>query len=212
MVAFPGGTRQDNSTIGYDFIMNFFSDLGGLSTPSGIPNLSSSILFTIALLVASGCSIPFFIAFPLIFTHSVWSKILSTAGSVLGIVAFISYGGVALSPWDVTGDIHGVFVFLAFITIFIMAILYTVAMFMSQLFQLSYKLMFLAFTLMFGSYVVILYLDSGLVVQTLGQKLVVYGEIVFFSLSAFMARNRFLATNYYPKPLLEDIMVYLKQK
>ena len=35
MFTYPGGTFTDETTVGYDFFRNFFSDLGRVTAPNG---------------------------------------------------------------------------------------------------------------------------------------------------------------------------------
>ena len=63
MFTYPGGTYTGESTSGYDFFRNFFSDLGRVRVMDGTPNTVSLVLFFLALVLAGSGLIVFFIAF-----------------------------------------------------------------------------------------------------------------------------------------------------
>ncbi|MCA1623860.1 MAG: hypothetical protein LC778_08670, partial [Acidobacteria bacterium] len=68
MLLYPGGTFNDQTSQGYSFFRNFFSDLGMTETRNHASNIISMILFTSALAsVGIGLAI-FFIAFAQFFT------------------------------------------------------------------------------------------------------------------------------------------------
>ena len=51
MVFYPGGTLHDNTTIGYQFFYNYFSNLGEWTARNGEPNTISAYLFNSALII-----------------------------------------------------------------------------------------------------------------------------------------------------------------
>ncbi len=87
MLLYPGGTFNDQTSQGYSFFNNFFSDLGMTRTRNDASNTISMILFTSASTgVGFGLAI-FFIAFAQLFTTTRSSKLLSALGAVFGVVA-----------------------------------------------------------------------------------------------------------------------------
>ena len=64
MSFYPGGTYSDNSTAGYAFTQNFFSDLGRTAAHDGAPNTASMALFIITVCLAGLSLIVFFSAVP----------------------------------------------------------------------------------------------------------------------------------------------------
>ena len=51
MSVYPGGTIHDNSTIGYSFSKNFFSDMGAYAARNEEPNYLSMIIFSSSLTI-----------------------------------------------------------------------------------------------------------------------------------------------------------------
>ena len=45
MLSYPGGTIHDQSTVGYSFTSNFFSDMGAYEARNGDPNYLSMFEF-----------------------------------------------------------------------------------------------------------------------------------------------------------------------
>ena len=45
MLSYPGGTIHNQSTAGYSFTSNFFSDMGAYEARNGEPNYLSMIFF-----------------------------------------------------------------------------------------------------------------------------------------------------------------------
>lgn len=73
MFTYPGGTFTDETTVGYDFFRNFFSDLGLVTALNGQPNTISLILFFLALSIVG-------IGIVLLFIPSVISSQMTKQG------------------------------------------------------------------------------------------------------------------------------------
>src|SRR5579863_5349516 len=63
MVLYPGGTVPVAATRGYQFFVNFFSDLGQTRTQSGAWNYPSMVLFTASMAMAGTGLGTFFVTF-----------------------------------------------------------------------------------------------------------------------------------------------------
>ena len=110
MYFYKGGTYIDPTPVGYIFWQNYFSDLGRTVAHSGIPNMTSFILFTVTLSLWGITQIPFYITFPTLFKSYSNLRKVSICGSSLGIISGISYVGIAFTPSDITGSLHDLFV------------------------------------------------------------------------------------------------------
>ena len=67
MLSYPGGTIHDQSTSGYSFTSNFFSDMGAYKARNGEPNYLSMIFFSISLMFVGVSFTLYYLALPIIF-------------------------------------------------------------------------------------------------------------------------------------------------
>lgn len=193
MFAYPGGTFTGESTIGYDFFRNFFSDLGRVTTPNGEPNTVSMILFVTALTLAGGGLILFFIAFRSFFTNDGTGPLLSLLGTVIGVISGLCFVGIALAPYDLFFDIHYQLVFWAFRTFLIAVAVYSLVIFRQSTYPRRYGWIFVAFTVFLAGYILLLEFGpeattpAGLVIQATGQKVIVYVSILSVMAQSWLA-------------------------
>lgn len=184
MLLYPGGTFNDQTSQGYSFFNNFFSDLGMTRTRSNASNTISMILFTSASTgVGIGLAI-FFIAFAQLFTSPRSSKRLSTLGAVFGVVAGICFIGVALTPWNLYLDAHNLFVRWAFRSFLAAVILFIIVAWQKKSLPRRFAWVFIAFAVVLAGYVLLLTFGpsvrtrEGQMIQATGQKIIVYASIV----------------------------------
>ncbi len=107
---------------GFDYLGYYFSDLGAVVAKNGEPNPISSTLFTITVMVVALTLVPFWLIIRSMFRKSKLEKILSIAGSVLGLMAFPFLIGVAISPMDTQLETH-ILMTLIFFSLFVLATL-----------------------------------------------------------------------------------------
>lgn len=183
MFAYPGGTYSDFNTRGYSFFQNFFSELGLARTHNGEPKMVSLVLFIIAMILSGSGMIAFFTVFPLFFQSTTIKRALSLFGSGLGILSGICFIGVAAAPADVNLSLHGDFVIWAF-RLFPAAVLcYVIVLFLEKNFPRGYAWELVVFLLLLIGYLVLLEYGpkigtfGGMVVQAVGQKIIVYASI-----------------------------------
>ncbi len=172
MVFYPGGTPTNPNTQGYSFWENWLSDLGLIQSYSGENNIVSMILFTSALTFWGLSLIPFFLALRSLFTESQLEKVFSTIGSVLGVIAGIGLVGIAYTPADILGLLHITFVYIAYLSLFVLGILYSITLFKSKRLPKQYAIIFLIWTIIF-----FLTLSMGIV----GQKIGRFSTIISFA-------------------------------
>ena len=180
MFFYQGGTYIDPNTSSYLFWNNFFSDLGRTIAHSGRSNKISFIIFTLTMSIWGISQIPFFIAILSFFKHDKVMKQLSLIGSVLGILTGISYIGIAFTPSDTLNYIHNFFVLVAFSSIFLSIIIYSITIYHDESYSnfFSYALTVSAFIL--AIYYIVLFIfpknniPEGLLIHVVGQKIAVY--------------------------------------
>lgn len=193
MVAYPGGTFTGETTEGYDFFRNFFSDLGRVTAPNGRPNIVSLILFFIALTLAGIGLVLFFIAFRSFFTNDGIGILLSLLGTVIGIASGLCFVGIACAPYDLFFDIHYQLVFWAFRTFLVSVAIYAYVIFRQNNYPRRYSWIFVAFTIFLAAYLTLLTYGpeastpSGLVIQATGQKVIVYASILSVMAQSWLA-------------------------
>jgi hypothetical protein len=134
------------------------------------------IFFTIALTIWGLSLIPFFLALRTLFTEKQIEKILSTIGSFLGIIAAIGLIGIAYTPADILGLLHIIFVYIAYLSLFILGVLYSITLFRSKILPRQYAIVFLIWTVLF-----FLTLSMGII----GQKIGRFTTVICFALTGY---------------------------
>ena len=113
MLVYPGGTFPNPATHGYQFFINYFSDLGQTRTQSQASNYPSMFLFASAVVLVAGALVTFFRTF------SAFLKPKATAPSSLrlnriatrfGVASAVCFVGLALVPENIFAAGHFLFV------------------------------------------------------------------------------------------------------
>lgn len=186
MLFYSGGSQFYPTESGYSFFNNFFSDLGTRTSYSQKSNLISSILFTIALTAMGISIIPFFIAFYFIFQKKKFIQIIVGLGSSLGLISAISYVGIGFTPWDIYLTTHMWFVYIAFPLTLPAILLFSTAIFLDDKIANVMAVVYLTLALILIGYIYLLFwgpetsTDVGRKIQVVGQKIIVYAEVVTF--------------------------------
>ncbi|MCO5185842.1 MAG: hypothetical protein M9928_16570 [Anaerolineae bacterium] len=184
MFLYPGGTSADATTTGYSFTENFFSTLGLLTAENGDANTISAILFFIALTVAGLGLITFFVAMLPLFWERRLPRMLALIGAIFGVLAGISFIGVAFTPADLLLDAHVRFVFWAFEAFFVAVLFSMVAVLFTRRYPNRYAVVYGVFAVLLAIYIGLLFNGpgtdtvDGLRIQATGQKLIVYAAII----------------------------------
>ncbi|HUU77569.1 MAG TPA: DUF998 domain-containing protein [candidate division Zixibacteria bacterium] len=193
MIFYPGGTRDNYYETKYNFLENFFSDLGRVETFLGESNIISHSLFTTALTIVGLALIAYFIIFPFFIKENKAAKWLSIIGSINGIVSGINYIGIGFAPYDIRpeiGALHTNFVYIAFTSSILTILLYTIAIFLEREYPNVYSWIFIIFGIILVGYLIILYAGpstsnyTGLLINVVGQKIIIYSEIIFFGIQS----------------------------
>jgi hypothetical protein len=197
MLTYSGGTYDDPTAGGYSFTRNFLSNLGMVTAISGQPNWVSAGLFFFSLAAAGSCLMIFFIIFSHFFRNSRLQSVLSLIGSALGVLAGISFVGIAFSPADISRPLHIQFVMWAFRLFPLAVLFYVPVMFLNKAYPKPYAWVFAVFCLMLIGYYLLLtngpsYTSpEGLVIQVVGQKVIAYASILSIFIQS-MGAYRFI--------------------
>ena len=195
MLFYPGGTLVDPTTSGYSFLTNYFSDLGLTWTHARLRNTVSAILFVTALVSAAVALVLSFLAFPQFFSHSRSGKFLSGMGSIFGAITGVCFIGVAFTPANLYLGTHLAIMMWAFRTFSVAVICYTIVIFCERDYPNRFGFVFVAFAALLVLYVLLLAVgppyDSpeGIVIQAVGQKIIVYASVISILIQAFGARR-----------------------
>jgi hypothetical membrane protein len=203
MLTYAGGSIDDHSARGYSFTHSFLSNLGMLTALSGNQNWISAVLFFISLAAAGACLVIFYVIFPRLFQATRAQRILCLIGSIFGVLAGISFVGIAFAPADIARPAHVQFVMWAF-RLFPLAVLcYVPVMFMDKRYPKLYAWVFAVFCfLLIGYYLLLTNGPSfnspeGLIIQVVGQKAIAYASILSIGIQSIGA-YRFLGKSLQP--------------
>lgn len=198
MALYAGGTSLDPHARGYSFAANFLSDLGRAQARNGSSNLLPALLFKLALLGAGLALGLFFVAFARLFWRGLVLRILVLFGSALGLLTALCFVGVGLIPSDADSPRHGFYAAWAFKSFLGASLFYSLAIASQRHYPRAAAWVFVAFTLALAAYVALITRGPipnsphGLLIQALGQKLIVYASIIAVGTQSLLAR-RFLS-------------------
>lgn len=113
MLVFPGGSKVDPQSAGYQFFDNFFSELGVTRTESGLPNVASRVLFAVAL-ASVGLALIVFSGTWKVVAQNRRARSVGFAAQLFVAIAGLGFIGNALTPWDTAYVAHNVFFGVAF--------------------------------------------------------------------------------------------------
>lgn len=179
MLFYAGGNNADTTAPRYLFFQNFFSDLGMTVAHNGEANTISFLLFTVALSLAGLSLVAFFWLMPGFFRPDSLAFNLTRIGSLFGFVAGICFIGVAFTPANLLLEAHVNFVYGAFGSYFVAVLFYLGAMAKFPALPRSYLLVLVAFALILGGYVWLLFGGPrNLTIQVTGQKVIAYASII----------------------------------
>ena len=140
MTQFAGGSHIDNTTAGFDFVWNTLSDLGRNPAPNGEPNLTSQVLYRIALFYMSFFGIVYHSIIWKYFTNMKSTKILSIFGSILGVSQAGLYLGVLFIQ---THPTHNNLIIASASTLIASVLIYLIAFFLNKELQTINKWIYL---------------------------------------------------------------------
>lgn len=201
MLLYPGGAGPTATSHGYEFFVNFFSDLGQTRTQSGATNYPSMLLFGLAMLAIGGAAGGFFVTFSHYFaTHetTLWGRRLNRAATVCGVLAAVAFAGVGLAPSNLVMPIHLGIASGAFDLLMIATLLEIVAIRCTPAIPSSLIWVNSAFVAVLIGYIALQALGHGSKtllgdeINVTGQKIIVYTAIATIFAQALMLRGRLL--------------------
>ncbi len=194
MIFYAGGSSVDPSSLGFSFWENVLSDLGMLNAHSGLPNLVSAALFGAGLFLTGILLIPFFIAYPSLFSGARGAKRYTIAGAILGISMAIAFIGGSLTPADFYYEIHVAFGALSFLTALPVTITLATAIFLDLPYPKRYAWTYVALGVIITIVLISLALSNGTgttpLVLAVGQKIMVFSILACFMYQTFGAWKR----------------------
>ncbi|HEY9643282.1 MAG TPA: hypothetical protein V6C57_22525 [Coleofasciculaceae cyanobacterium] len=199
MFLYPGGAKYNLQSDRYLFFQNFFSDLGATTTYSGYSNLTSAILFIIALSSVGTALLTFSSSWRAIASSPATDRTWGYAAQVFAGLSGLCFIGIAATPWNLMLSAHNSFVKAAFSLLlgFLISLTYLQVRNHWQKLYIVFNLLYLV---VLGIYIWILFygpgLDTqaGLEFQVAAQKIIVYVSIVNLGLQALGIRRSLSAT------------------
>lgn len=182
MIAYHGGTEAKPLAGAYSFTHNFFSDLGALAGYDGQAQTLPNLLFTYGLVCVGFALALFGLAVPRMRT-SRKGRVAAALAPVAAAISGASFVGIATTPKDVALAAHLQFVDLAF-GLLLVFILCLVSLEIRGGWPPAWVLPNLLYVVVLAAYVWLLFWgpstdsESGLVIQVVAQKVIVYGSIV----------------------------------
>jgi len=180
MSSYPGGTMHDETTIGYSFTQNFFSDMGIYEARNGEPNYLSMIIFAFSLALVGITFAIYYIGMPQVFGKDRLNYGLSIIGTIFAFGGSICLVGTGLTPSDLALDPHIFFSNNIFHCFLITALMYTIVIFRSEMIKKRYAIGYGMFFVSIFAYVGVLTYaasphesQSALVFQVISQKMIV---------------------------------------
>ncbi len=184
MLMYPGGTIHDNSTLGYTFSENFFSDMGAYAARNGEPNYLSMMLFSFSLMVVGITFILYYFSLPGVLGKTRSNYMMACLGSLFATISSICMIGTGLTPTDLVFEPHVLFANNIFHFSLLSSSVYTVVVYRSKVLEMKYITGYVLFFLSIAVYVGVLQFgpsaranESGLVFQVVSQKMIVLAFI-----------------------------------
>ncbi len=193
MYLYPGGYSVGDIVFypsWYKFSKNFFSDLGLLTTPTGRPNLPSSILFCVSMTLLGLTFILHAITLNSYFPHNSKTQKLSIIAMVTGIISAIGFIGVGFTPWDVFPNLHNISVLVGFGVSGFYCFFFGVAVFREKSYPNFFGVISLGYIIVIIAYAFTAIFsppfDSfpGLTTHVLAQKIVTYTIMILLPIQA----------------------------
>jgi hypothetical protein len=191
MVTYRGGSRFDVGARHYQFLGNFFSDLGDTVTYSGRTNMVPRALFAIAL-IAVGSAFAW--------SGPVWyawvgrteARVAAILARVVVVPIGIAFAAIGVTPWNRDPGLH-----LALVrTSFALLLVFVASVLVLQVRNGALRPWLaanLAFVAVLAVYVALVTVGpsvatvAGMRIQIVAQKLVVYGAVVNLAVQAWGA-------------------------
>ncbi len=197
MLLYPGGTVPEAATHGYQFFINYFSDLGQTRTQSGASNYASMLLFTTAVVSVGIALAAFFLAFSTFLrsrTASPTALRLNRIATRFGVASAVCFIGLAAIPENLFAAGHFLCVQGAFNFLLVAIILEIAALRLTTGISPWLLVVNATFVVVLFGYVLLLIFGPssktliGDEINVVGQKLIVYGALAAVFAQALIVR------------------------
>lgn len=179
MVFYAGGNIVNPSAPGYSIWFNSWSDLGRTVAWSGNNNLTSQVLFSIAMVVWGISFVPSIQALPSLFSESKRGKLFTKIGSISAVICVVFLLiNVFLFPVDLHPYLHGVFAILGYLAFLIVEILFALVMFWDDNYPNTHATCFLAVAIVI---IIFLITNAAILQKTVSITFIIATVIVFSS-------------------------------
>jgi len=165
---------------------NHLSDTGNTSV-NGISNLTSEILFALALDLLGISSIIFFTFSPRLFRGK--AKMIAMIGSIFAIIAGFACIAVSVLPSNIDPFWHGVMFALVLGFTIPSFIFYTIAIFLRKKYPIEYGIIFLLTAVIILIYAVILLAFWNTPLEMNSQKIMIYSLVFCMMIEGIGAGN-----------------------
>jgi len=175
MLLYPGGTRYDASSSGYDFFRNFGSDLGRTVALDGRPNFASRVLSSLGGLLLMLGIVAGFCGVAAVYWASARARLWALAALAAGLVASSSVLAAFLVPADVDSGVHVRLASLGFDIAPVVPLCFALATARDRRFPIGVASGWTLLTLVLAGFIgmrVPITSPAGLVVQVTAQKIV----------------------------------------
>lgn len=144
MIFYPGGNRGGFDVSGYSLLYNGLCDMKDPLALNGDPNLLSSILLKIGIVLFSFATLLFFSSLPLFFQSRTSTKYVSIVGAFFGIAQAPLF--ILVFFLQVPYEIHMIFVVIAPLFQYLAVILFAIVYFIDKKFPslINYSFLILA--------------------------------------------------------------------
>jgi len=175
IIFYPGGNIKDHTTTNFNFLWNTMCDLGADLSLNGESNVVSQIFFRIGMILYLIIFIIFFSTLWLFFKEKKVTKILSSIGLILIVLAGVFYVGVICTIG--MHPLHNTILIFAPLFEFLAIILYTIIIFRDKRFLNLNRYTFLVMSILAITYMILAISgalvrgDFNLLVQRLGHTI-----------------------------------------
>ncbi len=199
MYLYPGSTYHDYTTTHYFFSENFLSDLGRTQTFNGAPNPYSSWIYLFTLSFVGMTTAILFLILPKVLAKDTLTRFIAYLMVGVGIISGFGFIGIALAPSDTQHTVHMLCVNIGFKGLLFALFLLMIAIYRSKHYSRFYGHVLLGIILLLGFYVLLITIGpnpsdskNGLIIQVVGQKIIVYSLILGLSFQAYGAKKIFM--------------------
>jgi len=162
---------------GYDFVLNTFSSLG-LTVTKGYLTPLNHALFSITCSVVAGCAVMFWLTIRTVFNETTPQKVVSSIGTILGVIASPLVASLAIFAADVYPLQHGLSTVFFFLLFALAITVYSFAILLKKDYENIYAIVGFAVALICVLYITVI---GG----ALMQKVAVYGLILYSAIQGY---------------------------